>query len=205
MVDMLNSGLAVAKKYKVKHASSTSFEEWLSGKKLKGKAFDNAVKQVIKVHARCFKESGLAKSPIEAWHLEFLRVEFQNFTNAAKAATVVKGINKKIKKKFFKVMIDAAHCGDSDLSMEENEKVIKDLAKNDALESSTPPPRPPGDAYPPMTDGSEPCLPPMPRRASSSTFSSNSSITRTPLSPLSARQSKGTESTPRTGEPTTRR
>ena len=51
VVEMLNSGLAVAKKYKVKHVSSTSFEEWLSGKKLKGKAFDNAVKQVINVHA----------------------------------------------------------------------------------------------------------------------------------------------------------
>jgi hypothetical protein len=134
VVDMLNSGLAVAKKYKVKHVSSTSFEEWLSGKKLKGKAFDNAVKQVINVHARCYKESGLEKSSVVAWHLEFLRgVEFQNFTNAAKAAKVVIGINKKIKKKFFKVMIDAAHCGDSDLSVSENEKVIKELAKADAL------------------------------------------------------------------------
>ena len=103
-------------------------------KKLKGKAFDAAVKQVIKVHARCYKECALDKSPIEAWHLEFLRgVEFQNFTNSAKAAKVVNGINKKIKKKFFKVMIDAAHCGDSDLSIAENEKVIKDLAKTDGL------------------------------------------------------------------------
>ena len=134
VVEMLNSGLAVAKKYKVKHVSSTSFEEWLSGKKLKGKAFDNAVKQVINVHARCYKESGLEKSSVVAWHLEFLRgVEFQNFTNAAKAAKVVIGINKKIKKKFFKLMIDAAHCGDSDLSVTENEKVIKELAKADAL------------------------------------------------------------------------
>ena len=134
VVGMLNSGLAVARKYKVKHVSSTSFEEWLSGKKLKGKAFDNAVQQVIKVHARCYKESALDKSSVEAWHLEFLRgVEFHNFTNAAKAAKVVNGINKKIKKKFFKVMIDAAHCGDSDLSLAENEKVIKDLAKTDAL------------------------------------------------------------------------
>ena len=75
------------------------------------KGFDAGVKQLIKVHARCFKECGLAKSTIESWHLEFLRgVEFQNFTNAAKAAKVVKGINKKIKKKFFKVMIDAAHA-----------------------------------------------------------------------------------------------
>ena len=30
-------------------------------------------------------------------------------------------------------MIDAAHCGDSDLSISENEAVIKDLAKADAL------------------------------------------------------------------------
>ena len=134
VVEMLNSGLAVAKKYKVKHVSSTSFEEWLAGKKLKGKAFDNAVKQLIKLHARCYKESALEKSSVVAWHLEFLRgVEFQNFTNAAKAAKVVMGINKKIKKKFFKVMIDAAHCGDSDLSVAENEKVIKELAKADAL------------------------------------------------------------------------
>ena len=134
VVGMLNSGLEIAKRYKVKHVSSTSFEEWLAGKKLKGKAFNAAVKQLINVHARCFKECALDKSHIESWHLEFLRgVEFQNFTNAAKAAKVVNGINKKIKKKFFKVMIDAAHCGDSDLSIAENEKVIKDLAKTDAL------------------------------------------------------------------------
>ena len=134
VVDMLNSGLAVAKKFKVKHVSSTSFEEWLAGKKLKGKAFDNAVKQVVKVHARCYRESDLANSSIEAWHMEFLRgVEFQNFTNAAKAANVVKTINQRIRNKFFKVMVDAAHCGDSDLSIPENEAVIKDLAKRDAL------------------------------------------------------------------------
>ena len=106
----------------------------MAGKKLKGKAFDNAVKQVVKVHARCYRESDLANSSIEAWHMEFLRgVEFQNFTNAAKAANVVKTINQRIRNKFFKVMVDAAHCGDSDLSIPENEAVIKDLAKRDAL------------------------------------------------------------------------
>ena len=134
VVEMLCSGLAVAKKYRVKHVSSTSYEEWLSGKPLKGKAYANAVQQVVKLHARCYKEAGLDKSPVQAWHLEFLRgVEFQNFTNAAKAAEVVKAINKKIRKNFFKVMIDAAHCGDSHLSITENEAVIKDLAKADAL------------------------------------------------------------------------
>ena len=134
VAEMLCAGLEVAKKYRVKHVSSTSYEEWLSGKPLKGKAYANAVQQVVKLHARCYKEAALDKSPVQAWHLEFLRgVEFQNFTNAAKAAEVVKAINKKIRKKFFKVMIDAAHCGDSDLSISENEAVIKDLAKADAL------------------------------------------------------------------------
>ncbi|MEK9773941.1 MAG: hypothetical protein VW576_10310 [Opitutae bacterium] len=134
VAEMLCAGLEVAKKYKVKHVSSTSYEEWLSGKPLKGKAYANAVQQVVKLHARCYKQAGLEKSPVQGWHLEFLRgVEFQNFTNAAKAAEVVKAINKKIRKKFFKVMIDAAHCGDSDLSISENEAVIKDLAKADAL------------------------------------------------------------------------
>ena len=68
-------------------------------KKLKGKAFDNAVKQVINVHARCYKESGLEKAQSLPGTLNFYAVEFQNFTNAAKAAKVVIGINKKIKKK----------------------------------------------------------------------------------------------------------
>jgi hypothetical protein len=35
VVGMLNAGLEVAKKYKVKHVSSTSFEEWLAGKETK--------------------------------------------------------------------------------------------------------------------------------------------------------------------------
>ena len=134
VTNMLKAGLEVAKKYKVKHVSSTSFEEWLQGKPLKGKAYENAVKQVVKVHARCYREADLANSSVQAWHMEFLRgVEFQNFTNAAKAATVVKAINQRIRNKFFKVMIDAAHCGDSDLSIPENENVIKDLAKREAL------------------------------------------------------------------------
>ena len=162
VVDMLNSGLAVAKKYKVKHVSSTSFEEWLSGKKLKGKAFDNAVKQVINVHARCYKESGLEKSSVVAWHLEFLRgVEFQNFTNAAKAAKVVIGINKKIKKKFFKVMIDAAHCGDSDLQFPKTKKSLKNWQKQTHWESFMHQPRQPVDVFQPMTDGLVPFLLPM--------------------------------------------
>ena len=72
VVGMLNSGLEVAKKYKVPHVSSTSFEEWLAGKKLKGKAFDAGVKQLIKVHARCYKERvGSPKAPSNRGILNF--------------------------------------------------------------------------------------------------------------------------------------
>ena len=69
------------------------------------KAFDAEVKQLIKVHARCFKECGLAKSTsnlaprISAWG------GVPKLHQRGQAAKVVKGINKKIKKKFFKVMI----------------------------------------------------------------------------------------------------
>ena len=58
-------------------------------------------------------------------------------------------------------MIDAAHCGDSDLSVSENEKVIKELAKADALGIFMHQPRQPVDVFQPMTDGLVPFLLPM--------------------------------------------
>ena len=133
-IEILNSLIKIAKKYQVKHISSTSFEKWLSGKKIKDQDLDKAIKQLIKLHIRCYKENNLENSNIEAWHLEFLRgIEFSNFTNASKAGSVVMSINEKINHNFFKVLIDAAHCGDSDLSILKNKMVIKKLAENDAL------------------------------------------------------------------------
>jgi len=131
VVEMLVSGLKVAQKHGIEQVSSTSIEEWMkAGAQPKtGADFDAAVTQNAKVHARAYKESGAAESCIKAWHIEFLRSgEFQTFTSAAKSWTVVKAMNEASGSKFFKVMIDAAHCGDSDLSIPENETVIKEIA-----------------------------------------------------------------------------
>lgn len=134
VVDMLNSGLVSAKQYGVEQVSSTSFEEWMQGEPQEGDAFEAAVAQVAKVHARCYRESDLADSCVQGWHLEFLRGgEFQTFTSSAKAWCVVKAINEDIGTPFFKLMVDAAHCGDSDLSIPENEAVIQEISDAGAL------------------------------------------------------------------------
>jgi len=136
VVEMLISGLKVAQKHGIEQVSSTSIEEWMSpGATPKtGADFDAAVAQNAKLHARAYQESGSADSCIKAWHIEFLRGgEFQTFTSAAKAWQVVKAMNEASGSNFFKVMIDAAHCGDSELNIPENEAVIKEIADAGAL------------------------------------------------------------------------
>lgn len=134
VVEMLCQGLEVAKKYGIANVSSTSFEEWMQGEAKTGDAFTAAVDQVSKVHARCYEEAGLADSVVEAWHLEFLRGgEFKTFTSAAKAWQMVKKTNETIGDTFFKVMVDAAHCGDSELNIPENEAVIAEMAEAGGL------------------------------------------------------------------------
>ena len=135
VVEMLGAGIEVAKKYGVTNVSSTSFEEWMSGADAKeGAEFEGAVEQVAKVHARVYNEYGIADSAIEHWHLEFLRgIEFSTFTSAAKAWKVVAKANEIIGTKFFQIMVDAAHCGDSELSIPENQQVIADMAAADEM------------------------------------------------------------------------
>jgi hypothetical protein len=135
VVEMLVSGLNVAKKHGIEQVSSTSIEEWMkAGAQPKtGGDFDAAVAQNVKVHTRAWNEAG-ADSCIQAWHIEFLRGgEFQTFTSAAKAWKVVKAINEQLGGAIFKVMIDAAHCGDSELNIPENEAVIREIAEAGAL------------------------------------------------------------------------
>ena len=57
----------------------------------------------------------MESSGIESWNIEFLRPgEMSTFTNLKKAWHVVKAMNKAIGgKRFFKVLVDSAHCGDS--------------------------------------------------------------------------------------------
>ena len=95
-----------------------------------GADFDAAVAQNVKVHTRAVKESGIENSSVKAWHIEFLRGgEFQTFTDVRRAFTFVQAANKALGNNFFKVMIDAAHCGDSSLTIPENESAIEEIAK----------------------------------------------------------------------------
>ncbi len=132
----LLAGLEAAKKHGIEHVSSTSLEEWMQPDKqeLTGKDFDDAVAQLVKLHTRVCREADVLNSCIKAWHFEFLRgIEFKTFTDIRKAWTVTKAANEAIGQPFFKVLVDAAHCGDSDLSMEENAAVIEEMGREDGF------------------------------------------------------------------------
>ena len=136
VVGMLTGGLNAAKKHGVSHVSSTSIEEWMkAGAAPKtGADFDAAVAQNVTLHVRAYRDAGVAGSCIKHWHIEFLRsVEFQTFTSIDKAWKVVAGCNAELGNKFFKLMVDAAHCGDGTLSIAENAKLITELAAADEL------------------------------------------------------------------------
>ena len=133
VVEMLKTGLEVAKKYGIEQVASTSIEEWMQeGATPKtGEDFAAAVAQDAKVHIRAVQESGAIEAGIKHWHIEFLRGgEFQTFTDVAKCWEVVKAANAGLGQKFFRVMVDAAHCGDSDLSIPENEALITEIAES---------------------------------------------------------------------------
>jgi hypothetical protein len=132
VVEMLSSGLKAARKYGVRNVSSTSIEEWMQGSPKTGADYDAAVAQNVKVHTRAVNEAGV--DGIDAWHIEFLRNgEMQNFTDVKKAGDLVAAMNDALGRKFFKVLVDAAHCGDSDLSIPDNIEAIHAIAKRDEM------------------------------------------------------------------------
>ncbi len=134
VVEMLKAGLEIAKKYGVEHVASTSIEEWMQdGATPKtGADFAAAVAHLAKVHTRAVTEAGALAGGVKHWHFEFLRGgEFQTFTDVAKAWEVAKAANTAIGSKFFRVMVDAAHCGDSELSIPENQAVLAEIAAAD--------------------------------------------------------------------------
>lgn len=136
VVEMLKSGIEVAKKYGITQIASTSIEEWMKpGATPKtGADFEAAVAQDAKVHCRAYREADVANSCIKNWHIEFLRGgEFQTFTDVQKCWEFVKAANAELGTKFFKIMVDAAHCGDSDLSIPENEALIAQIAESDEM------------------------------------------------------------------------
>jgi hypothetical protein len=126
----LVEGLEAAKRHGIAHVSSTTLEEWMKpgAKELTGDAFDAAVAQLGKLHARAVREAGALDSCIKTWHIEFLRgIEFQTFTDVRKGWTAVSAMNAALGQPFFKIIVDAAHCGDSSLSMEENVAAIQEI------------------------------------------------------------------------------
>lgn len=136
VVAQLVEGLQTAKKFGVTTVSSTSVEEWMDPNAVRkeGADFEAAIQQLVKVHKRAYDEAGVEGSCIEAWNIEFLRgVEFTTFTDLGRIWEFAKAANAAVGKKFFKLLIDAAHCGDSDMSMEETVALISQIGAADEL------------------------------------------------------------------------
>jgi len=125
-IAQLLPNLKAAAAHGARHVSSTSLEAWMSADERRdGDAFDAAIEQNVKAHLRAIEEAGLIGSSVESWHIEFLRPgEFKTFINVERGWAFVSAANRALGKKFFKVLVDAAHCGDSGLSMAENEELI---------------------------------------------------------------------------------
>lgn len=130
VVAQLVPSVKVAISHGVRFVSSTSIEEWMSADQPRtGAEFDAAVAQNVKLHLRVYEEAGIAGSCVENWGIEFLRPgEFKTFTNLDRGWSFVKAANEALGKKFFKLLVDAAHCGDSGLSIPENEALIARIA-----------------------------------------------------------------------------
>lgn len=144
VVAQLLPSVKAAKKHGIGTVSSTSIDVWMApeGTGLSGAAFDAAVAQNVKVHLRVIEEAGLLDSSVQSWHIEFLRPgEFQTFTHIDRGRAYVQAANAALGKKFFKLIVDAAHCGNSGLSIEQNIATIRSLGESDQLGAfhATPP------------------------------------------------------------------
>jgi hypothetical protein len=131
VVAQLVTSIKSAISHGVRHVSSTSIEEWMNATEVRrdGAEFEAAISQNVKVHMRVYQEAGVAGSCVENWHIEFLRPgEFKTFTNVDRAWQFVSAANQALGRKFFKLLVDASHCGDSGLSIAENEALITRMA-----------------------------------------------------------------------------
>lgn len=126
--------LKAAAAHGTRHVSSTSIEEWMSANETRRDGADlaAAIDQNVKLHLRAYEAAGLAGSSIESWNIEFLRPgEFKTFTSLDRGWAFVSAANKALGKPFFKLLVDAAHCGDSGLSIAENQALISEIAAAD--------------------------------------------------------------------------
>jgi hypothetical protein len=136
VVDCIVPCLHAADKFGIKTVSSTSIEQWMSpgAKRKEGADFEAAIEQNVAVHLKACEQAGIKSTSIESWHIEFLRnVEFQTFTDLGRAWQFVQRANSAFGSPFFKVLIDAAHCGDSQLSLDQNIALIEEIGANDGM------------------------------------------------------------------------
>jgi len=127
VVAQLVSAAKAAVTHGIRHLSSTSIEEWMSARE--SMTLVAAITQTVKVHQRVYHEAGLEGSCVENWHIEFLRPgEFKIFTSLELGWAFVSAANKALGKPFFRLLVDAAHCGDSGVSLAENEVLIARIA-----------------------------------------------------------------------------
>lgn len=120
----------------VRHVSSTSIEEWMSAteSRREGADFEAAIAQNVKVHLRVYQEAGLEGSCVENWHMEFLRPgEFKTFTSLDRVWAFARAANEALGKTYFKLLVDASHCGNSGLSIAENQELIQRIAARGEL------------------------------------------------------------------------
>jgi len=134
--ELLLSGIEVAKRLAIKHIGSTSVEAWMASPPPADEAeFEQRKQQIIQLHKRVFTDGKMGESSIESWHLEFLRPgEMNTFTSIPSIRDVVAELNKEAGSAFFKVLVDSAHCGDGDLTREENARLIHQLAADGQFE-----------------------------------------------------------------------
>jgi len=135
VIAQLLPSLKSAVRHGARHVSSTSIEEWMSAESPReGAEYEAAMEQNAKVHARAYEEAGLEGSTVQSWNIEFLRPgEFKTFTSLQKGWECVHAINKKLGKPFFKILVDAAHCGDSGVPLAENEALVSKIAAANEL------------------------------------------------------------------------
>ena len=131
VIAQLVPNLKAAIAHGARHVSSTSIEAWMNAGETRrdGAQLQAAIAQNVRVHLRAYQEAGLAGSCVRNWHIEFLRPgEFKTFTDLERGWAFVSAANKALGSKFFKQLVDAAHCGDSGLSLAQNEALIARIA-----------------------------------------------------------------------------
>lgn len=135
VVAQLLKNLDIALRNDISEINSTSIEAWMECDAPKDEAdYQARLAQVVKLHARVYREANLADSCVKSWNIEFLRPgEFKTFTTLGRLNEVLAALNLEIGKVFFRGLVDAAHIGDSGLSMAENEAIMASIGTSDHL------------------------------------------------------------------------